>query len=57
MTPDHIFLQLHGVCLGMEALSVAISKNHSILSDFDSENLPSPLFLTGAPSFWHSIAV
>ncbi|KAI7836202.1 hypothetical protein COHA_009927 [Chlorella ohadii] len=40
------YFPLHGVCLGMEALSVAISKNHSILSDFDSENLPSPLFLT-----------
>lgn len=40
-------VQLHGVCLGMEALSVAISRNHSILSDYDSENLPSPLFLTG----------
>lgn len=40
-------MQLHGVCLGMEALSVAISRNHSILSDYDSENLPSPLFLTG----------
>lgn len=40
-------LQLHGVCLGMEALSVAVSQNHSILSDYDSENLPSPIFLTG----------
>lgn len=42
--------QLYGVCLGMEALSVAVSKNHSILSDFDSENLPSSIFLTGKPA-------
>jgi gamma-glutamyl hydrolase len=41
------YFPLHGVCLGMEALSVAVSRNHSILSDYDSENLPSPLFLTG----------
>ncbi len=44
-------MQLHGVCLGMEALSVAVSRNHSILSDYDSENLPSPLFLTGKARF------
>ena len=42
-----LLLQLHGVCLGMEALSVAVSQNHSILSNYDSENLPSPIFLTG----------
>lgn len=34
----------------MEALAIAISGNHSILSEYDSENLPSPLFLTSASS-------
>lgn len=46
-TPRTHAHQMYGVCLGMEALAVAISRNHSILSDFDAENLPSPLFLTG----------
>ena len=45
--PPPCLPQLHGVCLGMEALAVAVSRNHSILADFDAENLPSPLFLTG----------
>jgi hypothetical protein len=40
--------QVHGTCLGFETLAVIASRNHSILSDFDAENLPSPLFLTGA---------
>lgn len=38
--------QLHGTCLGFETLAVIASKNHSILSEFDAENLPSPLFPT-----------
>ncbi|RMZ57383.1 hypothetical protein APUTEX25_004217 [Auxenochlorella protothecoides] len=40
------FFPLHGTCLGFETLAVIASKNHSILSEFDAENLPSPLFPT-----------
>ncbi len=43
-------LQVHGTCLGFEALAIIASGNHSILSEFDAENLPSPIFLTGAPA-------
>ena len=38
--------QLHGTCLGFETLAIIAAKNHSILEEFDSENLPSPLFYT-----------
>ena len=38
---------MYVICLGFETLSIIASRNHRILSDFDSENLPSPLFLTG----------
>jgi hypothetical protein len=39
---------VHGTCLGFEALAIVASANHSILSEFDAENLPSSLFLTDA---------
>ncbi|KAL4447534.1 hypothetical protein ABPG75_004753 [Micractinium tetrahymenae] len=42
------YFPVYGICLGFETLSIIASANHSILSDFDSENLPSPLFLTDA---------
>ncbi|KAL4434657.1 hypothetical protein ABPG77_002780 [Micractinium sp. CCAP 211/92] len=42
------YFPVYGICLGFETLSIIASRNHSILSDFDSENLPSPLFLTDA---------
>lgn len=44
--PIFLTMQLHGTCLGFETLAVIASKNHSILSEFDAENLPSPLFPT-----------
>lgn len=37
---------MHGTCLGFETLAVIASKNHSILADFDAENMPTPLFPT-----------
>lgn len=40
------YFPVHGTCLGFETLAIIASGNHSILSEFDSENLPSPLFLT-----------
>lgn len=39
-------MQLHGTCLGFEVLAVIASGNHSVLEEFDSEDLPSPLFYT-----------
>lgn len=39
-------MQLHGTCLGFEALAVIVTGNASILSRFDSYNDPSPLVLT-----------
>jgi hypothetical protein len=38
--------QLHGTCLGFEALVVIVSRNGSVLSRFDSYNNPSQLLLT-----------
>jgi hypothetical protein len=35
--------QVHGTCLGLEALSVIVSGNTSILSDMDAEDFPAPL--------------
>ncbi|KDD74766.1 hypothetical protein H632_c1088p1, partial [Helicosporidium sp. ATCC 50920] len=40
------FFPMHGTCLGFEALAVAASRNHSILTHFDAEDLPSALFPT-----------
>lgn len=40
------FFPVHGVCLGIEILSVAISRNYSLLDIFDSENYPGPLIFT-----------
>lgn len=40
------YFPVYGVCLGFETLAIVASGNHSILSQFDAENLPSPLFLT-----------
>ncbi|KAL4856809.1 Gamma-glutamyl hydrolase A [Chlorella vulgaris] len=42
------YFPVHGTCLGFEALAIVASANHSILSEFDAENLPSSLFLTDA---------
>ncbi|GAB4816247.1 hypothetical protein N2152v2_003293 [Parachlorella kessleri] len=45
------YFPLHGTCLGFETLAIIAASNHSILEDFDAENLPSPLFYTDeAPS-------
>ena len=38
--------QLHGTCLGFEALALIASGNMSILSAFDSDDNASPLLLT-----------
>lgn len=38
--------QVHGTCLGFEALAVIVSGNASVLSDMDAENAPAPLLYT-----------
>ena len=39
-------MQLHGTCLGFEALTLIASGNMSILSAFDADDNASPLLLT-----------
>lgn len=41
-----LLLQVHGTCLGLEVLSVIISRNTSILSDMDAEDAPATLLYT-----------
>lgn len=47
-------LQVHGTCLGFEALAIIISRNTSVLADMDALNSPAPLFYTelAATSDW-----
>eukprot|EP00882_Tetradesmus_deserticola_P012072 GHRQ01012787.1.p1 GENE.GHRQ01012787.1~~GHRQ01012787.1.p1 ORF type:complete len:335 (+),score=143.27 GHRQ01012787.1:127-1131(+) len=40
------YFPVHGTCLGLEALSLIISGNSSILSDMDAEDFPAPLLYT-----------
>eukprot|EP00878_Enallax_costatus_P002549 GHUV01002731.1.p1 GENE.GHUV01002731.1~~GHUV01002731.1.p1 ORF type:complete len:355 (+),score=97.23 GHUV01002731.1:235-1299(+) len=40
------YFPVHGTCLGMEVLSVIISRNTSILADMDAEDAPAPLLYT-----------
>lgn len=40
------FFPMHGTCLGFEVLAVIAAQNTSVLSSFDAENDPRPLFLT-----------
>lgn len=44
--PPCLTPQVHGTCLGLEALSVIISGNASILSRMDAEDFPAPLLYT-----------
>jgi hypothetical protein len=46
--------QVHGTCLGFEALAIIISRNTSVLSDMDAINAPAPLLYTerAATSTW-----
>jgi gamma-glutamyl hydrolase len=37
---------VHGTCLGLETLSIIISRNTSILADMDAEDFPAPLLYT-----------
>lgn len=39
-------MQLHGTCLGFEALAIIVSRDANILSSFDSYDNASPLILT-----------
>ena len=41
-----VLLQLHGTCLGFEALAIIVSRDADILSSFDSYDNASPLILT-----------
>ncbi|KAG2501964.1 hypothetical protein HYH03_000461 [Edaphochlamys debaryana] len=40
------YFPVHGTCLGMEALSVVLSGNYTILSPFDAEDAAAPLLYT-----------
>lgn len=52
--PEPSPTQVHGTCLGFEALAIIISCNTSILSTMDAENAPAPLLYTelAAGSDW-----
>ena len=39
-------VQLHGTCLGLEALAIIVSGNGSILTAFDADDNAAPLILT-----------
>ena len=41
-----MLVQLHGTCLGFEALAIIVSRDADILSSFDSYDNASPLILT-----------
>ena len=41
-----LFMQIHGTCLGFEALAVVASQNSSILSKYDAEDYAQPLYPT-----------
>ena len=41
-----MLVQLHGTCLGFEALAIIVSRDADILSGFDSYDNASPLILT-----------
>ncbi len=45
-TQDLVLVQLHGTCLGFEALAIIVSGDMKILSSFDSYDNASPLVLT-----------
>ena len=38
--------QLHGTCLGLEALAIIVGGNASILTPFDADDNAAPLILT-----------
>lgn len=40
------YFPVHGTCLGLETLSIIISRNTSILADMDAEDFPAPLLYT-----------
>lgn len=42
------FFPVYGVCLGFEALSIALARNASLLSRYDAEDGAAPLWFTGA---------
>lgn len=54
VAPAALCMQIHGTCLGFEALAIIISRNTSILSDMDALNAPAPLLYTelAATSDW-----
>ena len=41
-----LLVQLHGTCLGFEALAIIVSRDADILSSYDSYDDASPLILT-----------
>jgi len=40
------YFPVQGTCLGMETLAIIISRNYTILSDYDAEDAPAPLLYT-----------
>ena len=46
LTYTQLVVQLHGTCLGFEALAIIVSGDMKILSSFDSYDNASPLVLT-----------
>lgn len=49
------YFPIQGTCLGMETLSIIISRNYTILSNFDAEDAPAPLLYTHMASQSHFI--
>lgn len=40
------YFPIHGTCLGLETLSIIISRNYTLLSRYDAEDAAAPLFYT-----------
>lgn len=49
------YFPVHGTCLGMETLSIIFSKNYTLLTKFNAEDAPAPLFYTDEATNSHFI--